>query len=475
MKIRKISVVALGAFVAMGVVLSGCGGSGAVGQLAGRNRSVYWNEALIDSVSNSTIGPPANARAMAKVHSAIFEAWAAYDAVADGPRMGQALRRPANERTQENKEIAISYAAYRTLVNVFPGRASQLRQKMVDLGLNPDDNSTNLATPVGIGNRAAQEVINWFSTDGSNQVGGYADTSGYVPVNSPDVVTDPSRWQPLRFANGATPGYLVPHWGNNRGFSFSAPTEYPMDGPNPYGSTAYLNEAREILTQAGTLDDRKKVIAEYWANGPRTATPPGHWHIFGSWVSARDNHTLDQDVKMFFILGNAVNDSGIVCWYYKRLHDTSRPITAIRNLFAGQRVPGFNMTTRQVEFMDGSQWSPYQSPNFITPPFPEYSSGHSTFSAASAEVFRRFTGSDNFGFSVTIPARSLAFENNVPATNVNLTWSTFTQAAEEAGMSRIYGGIHFMSGNVEALECGREIGARVYTRAMTYINGTAVP
>jgi hypothetical protein len=118
--------------------------------------------------------------------------------------------------------------------------------------------------------------------------------------------------------------------------------------------------------------------------------------------------------------------------------------------------------------MDGAEWRPYQRPATITPPFPEYVSGHSAFSAAAAEVLRRFTGSDAFGDSVHIKGGSSNIEpGTVPSRDTILSWDTFTDAAEQAGMSRRYGGIHFKMGDLNGRKLGRAMGAQAFTKALS--------
>jgi hypothetical protein len=126
----------------------------------------------------------------------MFDAWAAYDARAKGTRYGGKLRRPPAEHTLENKNKAISFAAYATLVDLFPSRADDFALQMKELGYGVDGSDTS--TPAKIGLTAAQAVIDFRHKDGSNQLGGYADTTGYQPVNTPDKVVDRWRWQPLR-------------------------------------------------------------------------------------------------------------------------------------------------------------------------------------------------------------------------------------------------------------------------------------
>jgi hypothetical protein len=457
------------------LALMGCGGgSSNVGGGGGgtRSASAQWTATLLDAISATRLGPPMNARAIALVATAAYDAWACYDAVALGTRLGSQLRRPAAERTIGNKQQAISFAAYRVLVELYPTQKARFDAKMAELGYDINDMTTDATRPQGIGNRVAQALMEFRRDDGSNQRNDYVDTTGYVPVNTPDNVVDPSKWQPLRFANGATPAYIGPHWGNVIPFGLTSPSVFRPPAPPAYGTPTYREQAKEVVDLLANLDDRKKTIAEYWADGPSTVQPPGHWQLFGLNISERRNHSLDDDIKMFFALGNAVMDAGIACWECKRFYNTSRPFTAIRALYAGQNIAAFVPGTGIV-MRDGAQWHPYQPGNFITPPFPEYTSGHSTFSAAAAEILKRFTGSDSFGLSVTIPARSSVIEPNVPSQPITLDWDTFTQAADEAGVSRLYGGIHFLAGDLEARRCGRLVGQAVWERAQSFINGTA--
>jgi hypothetical protein len=111
----------------------------------------------------------------------------------------------------------------------------------------------------------------------------------------------------------------------------------------------------------------------------------------------------------------------------------------------------------------------------VTPPFPEYVSGHSTFSAAGRTVLISFFGTDNFNAKVTIKAGSSKIEPGVPAKDVVLSWNTLTAAADQAGMSRRYGGIHFRSGDEHGRSLGRVIGYNDWTKAQTYFDGTATP
>ena len=167
------------------------------------NVAVRWNEALLQAVRNTGFAPMFTARALGIVHTSMYDAWAAYDPVAVGTQFGGTLRRPEAEHTLANKERAASYAAYRSLVDLFPTQVALFDAFMAELGFDPADTSTRSTTPTGIGNITSAAVIAFRHGDGSNQLGDenggapYSDYTGYVPVNSPDEIVDPNRWQPL--------------------------------------------------------------------------------------------------------------------------------------------------------------------------------------------------------------------------------------------------------------------------------------
>jgi vanadium-dependent haloperoxidase-like protein len=165
----------------------------------------------------------------------------------------------------------------------------------------------------------------------------------------------------------------------------------------------------------------------------------------------------------------AIHDAGIAAWDAKRVFDSVRPVTAIPFLFHGQTIMAWGGPFMGTVTMDGGNWIPYQPSTFPTPPFPEYMSGHSTFSAAGAEILRRWTGSDNLGASVTFdPGSSVVEPGATPATPITLYWDTFTDAANQAGISRRYGGIHFKRGDLVGRATGRLVGAEAWEKALRY-------
>lgn len=450
--------------------------------------SVKWAHTALEAIRHigatgvgaerNRIGPPMVARSLALLHTAIYDAWAVHDAQALPVRLSTARVTGA---TQVQLEKALHHAAHKVLVDQFPTESATFDAMLASTGSAPSS-STNPTTPEGVGNLAALAVLDHAHADGANQAGFYADTTGYLPVNMPMHVTAPAkpsdilapdRWQPLAYADpsGAVkvPGYIGPQWALVRPFALQSAGQFRPSAPVPITSQAFLDQAKHVVAVQDGLNVKQKVTAEYWADGPSSELPPGHWELFAAFVSARDHHTLTQDVKMFFALANAIHDAAIAVWDCKRHYDYVRPVTAIRHLYRGKRIRGWTGTTEAT--IDGEAWRPYQVSTFPTPPFPEFVSGHSGFSMAAAEVLRRFTGSDAFGHSYTQPVPLRVEPTLASAAGTTLSWSSFTAAAEEAGESRLYGGIHFYEGNVAGLALGRKVGALAFERAQACWSG----
>ncbi len=489
----------LGALTVGGLLLAGCGDDDTVVRPitddpipSGQNVVLRWNNAALQAIRDTKPGPPMTARALAIVHTCMYDAWAAYDDKAIGTRWTGELRRPESERLLGKKSKAISYAAYHALVDLYPSQHAKFETLMDELGYDADDATRDLSTPAGIGNQCAAVVISAKHIDGSNQLGelsggtAYGDYTGYTSMNGPIKVTVPStpeqfiaadHWQPLTFTNGAgvevTPAFIAPQWGNVEPFAMTTPSQFRPVPPATLGSPQYREQAQALIDISANLTDEQKCIAEYWADGPNSELPPGHFNLFAQAVSLRDNHSLDEDVKMFFALTNAVSDAGIAVWDAKRFYDYCRPVTAIRYLFGGQTIHAWAGAGLGAQDIDGAAWKPFQPDAFPTPPFPEYPSGHSGFSAAAAEVLKRYTGSDAFDFMVSFPAHSLKAEPTSPSEPVMLHLATFSEAADQAGMSRRYGGIHFEQGDLVSRQMGRRCGAQAWARAEAFWKGEA--
>ncbi|WP_447008090.1 vanadium-dependent haloperoxidase [Saccharothrix isguenensis] len=474
---------------------------------AGDNVIIQWDQALMDAIRVGKLGPPHIARASGIVHTCTYDAWAAYDGTATGTRYGSQLRRPLAERTLANKSKAISYAAYLAVKDIYPASKPAFDQLMVKLGYDPSTVPGGPTSPAAIGTKACKAVLDYRHHDGSNQLGDlnggapYSDYTGWVPRNDPmDIfafdpatVRDPNSYQPLTHPNRdgstSTDGFLGAHWGKVKLLSVQGLPASWQDtaqkaileglrrtktpGPAPYGSEKYVRQSQELLDISANLTEKQKVIAEYWADGVGTSWPSGHWMELAQVVSRRDNNSLDKDAKLFFAMGNAQADAAVAAWYVKRYYDYVRPITSVRHLFQNQQVAAWGGPNSGTVQQDGAAWRPYQEDAFPTPPFAEYVSGHSAFSYAAAEVFRQFTGSNQFGHSVTIQPGAMAFEQNLPSSPITLSWPTFTEAAAQVGISRRYGGIHFEDGDLHGRALGSAIGQLTWKTAELYFSGRA--
>jgi hypothetical protein len=281
-------------------------------------------------------------------------------------------------------------------------------------------------------------------------------------------------------------------------------------------------------------------MAEFWADGPESETPPGHWNVLANFVSDEldpdlriggAGERLDRlqwDVKLYLALNGAVHDAAIAAWGLKGRYDGIRPISMIRYMGGlGQSsdpdgpsydpeglplVPDLiEVVTPETTATGGRHvdlrghegeiairawlgnpedpetqvggvgwilavdWVPYQLPTFVTPAFQGFVSGHSTFSRAGAEVLTAFTGSEYFPGGVsgyTIEANSLKFEKG-PTTDIQLEWATYYDAADQAGLSRLYGGIHIAADDFNGRIIGSQCGKEAFALALHYYDGTA--
>jgi hypothetical protein len=276
------------------------------------------------------------------------------------------------------------------------------------------------------GRRVAEAIYTWSSTDGGHE--GYARNGTYAPP------TGLGMWvsTPPAYAEA-----LQPSWGNNRPFVLDSGAECASAPPPAYseepGSDFYA-QGLEVYQTVLNLTPEQKEIALFWADEPgQTATPPGHWmSILTSIIKERDD-SLAFAAEVYAKVGIATADAFIACWYTKYRYNMLRPISYIQKVLD----PGWNAQ----EITDP----------VITPPYPEYTSGHSVQSAAAAYVLTDLLG-DNFAFTdTTHSSRGYAAR----------TYGSFYEAAQEAAISRLYGGIHYREAIEAGLVQGRCIGERI--------------
>ena len=583
---------------------------------ADRSHSVarLWDEALLDAIRRDTPRPTVHARNLYHTSAAMWDAWAAYDPLADGVFVDEKVVLDDPVAVESARDETISYAAYRVLSHRYAGAIGgkqslrELDRLMAALCYPVARTSTRGASPAALGNRIADTIIRTTLKDGSLERRDYK--SNYQPVNDPlivelpgTVMNDPNRWQPLAlevsYTQNGIPQPVGPqqavttHWGNVTAFALPPSGEpgLPIDpgAPpllgDPLGDTEYKEGALGVIRDSSMLDPRDgemvdispavlganplgtndgsghalnpatgqpyapdvvpradfaRVLAEFWADGPNSETPPGHWNTIANAVTDSPGFErrlggqgealdpLEWDVKMYLALNGAVHDAAVAAWGCKGHYDTVRPISMIRYMGGlGQSSdpagPSYHpqglpledglvevITTESsapgqrhehladhvgeiairtwtgnpddpengiggVDWIRAVEWLPYQLPTFVTPAFPAYVSGHSTFSRAAAEVLTAMTGSEYFPGGLgtwTIPAGDLEFEAG-PSQEVQLQWATYDDAADQAGLSRIYGGIHIAADDFRGRIMGSQCGKDAWQLANRYWDGSA--
>jgi len=443
------------------------------------NVAYIWGEAALQGTAMDTDRfkprPTVTSRYLGLICTSMFDAWTRYDANAIPVYATEIERQPEAEQTIENKEKAISYAAYTACVEYYYSDSMYFKDIMKDLGFDPEVKSMDMSTPEGVGYMAAKAVIDARRNDGSNQYAShegsdgmpYYDYTGYAPINSPDLNTDINRWQPKYFADGEggtyAPKCLTPHWYMVETIALDSASEFRPGPPPMMGSEQLKEELVEVIEIQKEMTDYDKALVEFMRDGPQSVQQAGHWLKFAQHVSRRDNHTLDEDIKMYFLVELVAMDAFIASWDSKMYYDFARPYQLVHEAYEGETIYGWKGEGEGFGDIDGSQWRPYSPAVFLCPPFPSYTSGHSTISGGCAEALKLFTGSDEFGAEATILAGELTETD--PAfygDSITLKFPTFTEAAEMAGQSRVMGGYHIQADNLAGLELGRDVAHKAW-------------
>ena len=441
------------------------------------NLAYQWGQMALTATANDTERfqprPTITSRYLGLIFISVFDAWCMYEAKAIPVYLDGISRRPPTEHNLKNKEIAISFAAFRTMNEYYYSDTVLFADFMKQLGLDPANETLDPSTPEGIGNLAAKAVIEARKHDGANQYGeeegadgeAYFNYVGYEPINSADKKVDGNRWQPKYFSDGKggtfAPACLTPFWDKVRPIALTSGDQFRPGPPPMLGSKQLEQEVKEVVEMQGNLTDYQKALVEFMRDGPQSVQQAGHWLKFAQDVSRRDNHTLDQDVKMYFYNQVVAMDAFIASWDSKMFYDYARPYALVHEYYEGQTIRGWGGEGKGMMELDGSQWRPYSPDTFLCPPFPSYTSGHSTISAGCAEALKLWTGSDTFGSEAQLVAGALTEADNLGDT-ITLKFPTFTKTAEMAGISRVWGGYHIQADNVAGLKLGRDVAHEVW-------------
>ena len=372
-----------------------------------------WNTAALEAIRFTSATPPYASRALAMQSVAVFDALSAIRGTAGflvslPPALGASM------------ESAVVAASHGILSVLFPSRASAL-DALRDSALGAIADGAAKTEGVGIGLTVANALLGLRSADGSTSSVGFA--------GSPE----PGLWRPT------PPGFapaLLPQWATLTPFALASPGQFRPAGPPALTSAQYA-EAFEDVKTFGARDSVLRTAdqsqtALFWADGAGTYTPPGHWNQIAGEVAGGAGLDLLAKARLFAQLNVALADAAIGAWDAKYAYGSWRPVEAIRRA----DVDGNAATTADAA------WTPFIG----TPPHPDYVSGHSSFSAAAAVVLTRTFG--------TVSFQSTTF--GLPG--VVRQFSSFEQAAQEAGRSRIYGGIHFQFANTDGLAIGQSVG-----------------
>lgn len=393
------------------VALIACSGTAAAGPAV-----VDVNTTLLDTIRTSaaTTPPPKAARAIGMVGIAMFDAVNASSGSSYNPYAYQGG--PVSGLSQDAVALA---SGYTMMANLFPALSgtltTELNGKLGALAITDAQRTSSLA----FGQSVANTLYAARANDGSATA-----QYPYVPQ------THLGAFQPTQASNPVLPG-----WGKVTPFGVASSGQFDVGAPPAVGSPKWIADYNQVkalgCSTCGTAET--VVIAKFWADGGGTFTPPGHWLDIAT-GQMQDLSTMEA-ARLTALVGASVADAGITAWNTKYLYDTFRPVTAIR--------------TCTVETC-GVEGDPGWTPTLSTPNFPSYTSGHSTFSGGGAGALESFFGTNTVVFCTAADPKA--------AVQGQRCFSSFSEAAAEAGMSRIYGGIHYEADNARATAAGRSIG-----------------
>jgi hypothetical protein len=392
-----------------------------------------WNEAALNAIRATGAPPPKASRALAMSHLAVYDAVNSITLNHETYLGYQPLVGPTSI------EAAAAQAAHSVLSSLFTAPAQTAAfDALLSTHLAGIADPIQKANGMTLGSNAASAMLASRVADNSTSVVNYVNPApGTIGVWTPT---------PNAFAN-----YLLPQWKDVTPFAMTSGSQFRPAGAPSINSDYYTssyNEVKSLGSKTGSTRTADQTdIAFFWADGSGTSTPPGHWNSITQQISSDQGLTLEQNARLFALLNMATADAAIAAWDSKFDEALWRPVTAIR-------LDDGNPNT-----LADATWTPL----LATPPFPAYISGHSTFSAAAGGVLAEYYGTDMLSFDVI--SEDIA---NLPP-GYKRSFTSLSDAVDEAGMSRIYGGIHFQFDNEDGKATGAQIGDYVTTNYLRAI------
>jgi len=397
----------------------------------GDNAVLYWNNQALDATRLARNPPPMSSFFFATFHAAIF------DAVNGVTRthQGWLVNDPAPAGV--NLEAVVAGAAHTVMIALWSATSNPHNlQVAYETAIAAIPDGPAKTDGIAWGEHVGQLILAKIATSGYNK-----------PIPGKYASTDQGKWRetPSQFRPA-----LLPFWGKVTPFVLSSADQFRCPPPESLGSEAYAEELAFVAKSGGRdhadRTEYQTLSTPFWNDDLGTSTPPGHWNMIAEDLARRKNLSLPETARLFALLNFGEADAAISCWDTKYFYNLWRPETALREM-----DPQLNAKMKA---------DPDFIPNMPSPPFPSYTSGHSTFSAAGARSLALFFGSDDIEFSVT----SDALPGSVR------TFRKLSDAQAEAGLSRVLGGIHTMSDNLEGQKAGLKVADWVFAHALLPLN-----
>jgi len=395
---------------------------------AADNAVLYWNEQALNAIRLARTPPPIAAHHLAAVHAAVF------DSVNGIVRTHRPWQGDAVAPAGADMDAAIASAAY-TVIKGLWGQAAnpQVYGSAYESALAAIPDGPAKRDGVAFGRKVADAILAIRGTSGWNK-----------SIEGVFSGTEPGLWRET------PPGFrppVLPHWRSVVPYVMTSPDQFRAPPPPALDSKQAAAEMEQIA-RIGARDNSERteyetLAAPFWADDLGSATPPGHWNVIAQDLARRNKLSTADTARLFALLNLACADAGISCWDTKFHYSTWRPETALRE----ERIEEINPhAVRHPEFI----------PLMASPAFPSYTSGHSNFSSAASRILERFFGTDDIEFTTTsdgLPGAVRSFKK-------------LSDARNEIGMSRLWGGIHVMVDNLAGQEVGIKIADYVFENAL---------